>query len=93
MANGGMVADVQLEIPTLQPPVKRSSTDMEALIRLASYVDSGLTGRELMIVLAKLVKCQCGLIMLKKVFDGHRCTSRQTVIDLTADDDDTEPEL
>lgn len=91
------MADIRLGIPTMvPPPVLRSTTDMEALMRLDSHADSGLTDTELTAILAKLVKCQCGLLMLRRVFDSHRCMRGQSpmVIDLTADDDtDTEMEV
>lgn len=63
-------------------------------MRLDSYIDSGLTSNELRTILAKLVKCQCGLTMLRRVFVNHRCMPRQPlVIDLTADDTETEVEV
>lgn len=82
------VTDIQLGIPTVQPPRQRPRTDTEMLLRLDGYMDSGLTRIELRTILAKLVRCQCGLTMLRGAFNSHRCMPMQPlVIDLTADED------
>ena len=85
-----------ITIPTIQRPARRLPTDMDLLMRLDSFVQTGLTDVELRRLMKKLVRCRCGLVMTQRVFGGHQCMNvgeaqsdapaSQAVIDLTNDD-------
>jgi hypothetical protein len=63
-----------------QPAVQPLPIDL--FLRLDSYVRPGLTEKQLC---SLITRCDCGMIMTRRVFEMHRCLPQQ-VIDLTNDD-------
>lgn len=47
-------------------------------MQVDSTVRTGITEDQLQGVLGRLVQCQCGIIMAKRVFDYHRCAAAET---------------
>ena len=73
-----------LSVPTYTRPIKPERV-LNRLIRLDSIVRPGLSEVEFNRIFAK---CHCGLVMTRRVFEGHICMS--DIIDLTSDTVDHE---
>ena len=71
-------------VPVLERPIKSSQTIKNRLLRLDSWGRPGLHETEFKRL---FVKCECGLVMTRRVFKEHECAI--TVIDLTSDNDDS----
>jgi hypothetical protein len=80
--------DVDLRmVRTCQPPELGAAAVFNLLLRLDAIMRPGLTAREFMDL---FVRCnRCGLIMTRRVFLSHDCTSANAemeVLDLTLED-------
>lgn len=78
--------------------MSRQATDTEFLLKLDDYTQPGLYDVEFRALLERMVRCRCGMIMLRRVFKEHRCDlallqplKRQRVSD-QGDDTDSERE-
>ncbi|KAF9232364.1 hypothetical protein BU15DRAFT_81328 [Melanogaster broomeanus] len=83
--------EVDFDPFVLPPPPKRQPgklNEFSMLMKLDAFNQPGLTVRQLKTL---LTKCQCGLIMTRRVYEEHDCVLEyeRDVIDLTGDDDDT----
>lgn len=59
-------------IPLLTPS-SRLATDTEILLKLDDYNQPGLYDDEFRALLGRMVRCSCKMIMLRRVFEEHRC--------------------
>lgn len=57
----------------LQAPSSRRATDSEILLKLDDYTQPGLYDIEFRALLRRMVRCPCGMVMLRRVFKEHRC--------------------
>jgi hypothetical protein len=77
-----------VSISVNQRPIGRPATFTERFLKLDSWSRAGLRESEF----KKLfVKCVCGLVMTRRVFQDHDCAVTMiphTVIDLTSDSND-----
>jgi hypothetical protein len=79
-------------IETYARPVRRLESTLDRLLRLDSWTRPGLSKLEFNRLFAK---CDCGLVMTRRVFRNHVCAVAEAaadppvVIDLTSDDDDS----
>lgn len=46
---------------------------MEILLKLDDYTQPGLYDAEFRALLERMVRCECGMVMLQRVFKEHRC--------------------
>lgn len=56
-----------------EAPLSRQATDTEILLKLNDYTQPGLYDVEFRALLGRMVRCSCGMIMLRRVFKEHRC--------------------
>jgi len=89
--SGGNSGGLFASIATYQRPVKGPESALDRLLRLDSWIRPGLSGPEFNRLFAR---CNCGLIMTRRVFRNHICAAAPAVarnppaiIDLTADND------
>jgi hypothetical protein len=89
---GRTVGGLFASIATYARPVRLPDSALDRLLRLDSHTRPGLSEAEFNRLFAK---CDCGLLMTRRVFRNHVCAIVQNpsaVIDLTEDDhgsDDT----
>lgn len=78
-------------IATYERPARNIETVLDRLLRLDSWAQPGLSEPEFNRLFAK---CNCGLVMTRRVFREHTCVlvarvqNPPVVIDLTSDDSD-----
>lgn len=70
------IIDLNSEAYTIAPlaPPHRRATDTEILLKLDDYNQPGLYDAEFRALLGRMVRCPCGMVMLRRVFKEHRCT-------------------
>lgn len=56
-----------------QTPSYRQVTDTEILLKLNDYTQPGLYDIEFRALLGRMVRCSCGMVMLRRVYKEHRC--------------------
>lgn len=56
-----------------QTPKSRRVTDTEILLKLDDYTQPGLYDVEFRALLERMIRCSCGMIMLRRVYKEHRC--------------------
>jgi hypothetical protein len=90
-----LIIDIEIiftSIATYARPVRRLESTLDRLLRLDSWTRPGLSKLEFNRLFAK---CDCGLVMARRVFRNHVCALAEVavrsdppvVIDLTSDDD------
>ena len=62
-----------LTVPELAAPIHPPTTETELLLRMSSWVQPGLYEEEFNDLFRKVVKCACGMVMMQRVFNTHRC--------------------
>lgn len=70
------LTDLTTETPytvTLQIPSDREATDTEILLKLDDYTQPGLYDVEFRALLGRMVRCACGMVMMRRVYKEHRC--------------------
>ncbi|KAF9230625.1 hypothetical protein BU15DRAFT_83399 [Melanogaster broomeanus] len=78
--------------PFIFPPAPKRQpgkiSEFSMLMKLDAFNQPGLTVRQMKLL---LTKCECGLIMTRRVYEEHDCVLdyERVVIDLTGDDSDT----
>lgn len=60
-------------IPRLEPPIQRPTSDTDFLTRLNLYTQPGLYIGEFRGLIGRMAQCSCGMVMVRDVFDEHRC--------------------
>lgn len=60
-------------IPRLGPPIQRPTSDTDFLTRLSSWVQPGLYAGEFHGLMGRMAECSCGMVMMRNVFNEHRC--------------------
>lgn len=68
-----LTADAPYTIALQTPSAYRRVTDNEILLKLNDYTQPGLYDVEFRALLGRMVKCSCGMVMLRRVYKEHRC--------------------
>ncbi|RDB19253.1 hypothetical protein Hypma_013705 [Hypsizygus marmoreus] len=67
-------ADIGFQIPEVSAPLQPPVLECELLSKLDDYTQPGLYDEEFRALLAEMVRCSCGMVMLKRVHRQHRCS-------------------